>query len=558
MRWDPAEHSRRLGPPTAEVAVAVISKLPRLGRSKTRLARSLGPEAALDLHRAFLQDELLQLDRPQQWQLYLVHDPTEGEPDRRELARLLDQRVTALAPGLGDLSAELHGAFTALLERHSRAIVVSGDVPHLDAAVVAEALAALDDADVVLGIGPDGGYYLVGLKANHDIFTPVAMSTERTVQATLAHARHLGLRVAQVGRLTDMDEAQDLLTLADAPAEVAGRTRAVLADLRRNELAVALPSELQIEVTSRCNLRCSACKRTHTQLAADADLTLADFHDIVAELPRLERVVFQLNGEPFMCRDLPAMIAAATAMGAWSVVNTNGTLLDGPRRAAVLASGLRELRVSIDAITPAIARRMVGALVLDKVVANVRALVRERGDAPWPRVSLWQILTKETVTDLPALVRLAADLGVEEVYGQRLVLTGDGVATKALSLHARVDDRARALVQQAEALADELGITLRGSGRRPILESLTPSQAPNPWLACWRPWRSAVVTASRQVLPCCISSFVLGYDELTLGDLKTEDWRTIYNGPRYRALRRGLLAAEPMPSCQGCTRDWSL
>ncbi len=539
-------------------AVAVISKLPRAGRSKTRLARALGAEAALALHQAFLQDELEQLHQPAAWQLYLVHDAPADTLESRGLAALLGEGAQGVVPGQAGLAAELKRAFEMLLARHDKVVIVSGDVPQLPAATVERALAALDESDMAMGVGPDGGYYLIGLKAAHDLFTSVPMSTGRTVAATLAQAAALGLSVAQMERLTDMDEAQDLLTLDAAPADLARRTRALVYDLERGELALAPPTELQIEVTSRCNLACSACQRTHTQLAPDANLSLADFRDLVAELPNLQRVAFQLNGEPLMCSDLPAMIAEAHTGGAWTVINSNGTLLDPRRRAALLDSGLDELRISLDGTRPETVTRMAGADILNHVVENVRAMVQERGQRPAPRISLWMILTTETIAELPDLVRLAADIGVEEVYGQRLVLTGNGVASEQFSLHDRVDDRVRALVARAEALADQLGVTLRGSGRKPILESLTPAEDANPWLACWRPWRSAVVTASKRVLPCCISSFVSGYDDLELGDLAEEDWRTVYNGPRYRALRRGLLSGQPLPSCQGCTRDWSL
>ena len=532
-------------------AVAVISRLPALGETKTRLARAVGANAALRLHRAFLEDELEELGAPDQWTLYLVHDAPRTADQAAEAARLCHHR---LVPGERGLARELLGAFRALLQAHERVVIVSGDVPQIERDVVAQALAALDDHDVVFGPGPDGGYYLVGMKALHDLFTPIVMSTGAVLAATLAHAHGLGLTVAQVAPLTDIDEAQDLLVLAAAPPHVAHRTREVVAALERSEVAASLPTELQIEVTSRCNLRCSACLRTHEPLAEDADLTLADYRRITRDLPSLARVAFQLNGEPLLCADLFAMVRAAAAAGVHTVVNTNGTLLDERRRSEVLGSGLHELRVSLDGIKHSTVAAMTGADVLDRVTSNVRALCRERPAGHPLRVSLWMVATTETLPELPGLVRLAADVGADEVYVQRLVLTGRGVADRAHSLHGRVDDRVREIVAEAEAVAAETGVALRASGRRPVLESLTPGDASG----CWRPWRSAVVTAHGLVLPCCISSFVLRYDALRMGDLTTEPWPKIWNGERYRALRSGLLSGERVPACRGCGVEWSL
>ena len=536
-------------------AVAIISRVPRWGQSKTRLARTLGADAALALHRAMLEDELEQLRDPGSWDLFLLHDrPTEEESAALEA---LTRGVPSLIPDQRGLAGELLGGFEALLAHYERAVIVSADVPHLDPAVVQRALVALDSADLVLGPGPDGGYYLVGLREPHDLFTGIGMGTPRVERATVALAGSMGLTVAHVDPLTDLDEAQDLLELERAPPGRAPRTRAVAADLERSEVALQLPTELQLEVTSRCNLTCSACLRTHVPLADDADLSFADYQRIVADLPALQRIAFQLNGEPLLNPELFAMIRDAADRGIDTVLNTNGTLLDARRRAALLASGLGELRVSLDGARPATVLALAGADILERVSERVAALIRERGDRKEPRVSLWMVASRRNVAELPELVRLAARIGVEEVYLQRLVLTGHGVAQPEQSLHGDVAS-VRGVLDQALSVAAELGVALRASGRRPLAESLTPPEAENPHLGCWRPWRSAVVAADGRVLPCCIASFTEPYETLARGDLGESGWAEIWNGEPYRALRRGLLGGEPLGCCEGCGERWSL
>jgi len=539
-------------------AVAVISRIPRLGRSKTRLARTLGADAALSLHRAMVEDELAQLHRPAEWDLFLLHDAPADDGESALLDVLKGDLAVSLVPGGEGLASELWGGMQALLGTYARAVIVSGDVPHLSADAVARAVAALEDADVVLGPGPDGGYYLVGLREPHDLFTPVGMGTSKVERATVALATDLGLRVAHAPELTDLDEAQDLVELDHAPPEVARRTRAVAADLARGEIALQLPTELQLEVTSRCNLTCSACLRTHVPLQADADLAIEDYRRIVAGLPSLQRIAFQLNGEPLLCDDLFEMIGEASAAGIDTVLNTNGTLLDARRRAALLGSGLQELRVSLDGAKPATVLRMAGADILERVTERVAALIRERGDAVTPRISLWMVGTRANVAELPDLVRLAARIGVEEVYLQRLVLTGRGVAKRAESLHRRTNGGLDEVIREAEQVAAEVGVALRASGRRSIRSSLSAPPEDRPWDGCWRPWRTAVVTTDGRVLPCCIASFRESYDRLSRGDLNEATWAEIWNGEGYRSLRRALLDGDPLPSCAGCGVDWSL
>ena len=65
-----------------------------------------------------------------------------------------------------------------------------------------------------------------------------------------------------------------------------------------------------------------------------------------------------------------------------------------------------------------------------------------------------------------------ADLGVAEVYVQRLVFNGLGLATDANALHGRLREREQALLAEAEALATRDGIAMRASGLTTPLASL--------------------------------------------------------------------------------------
>ena len=83
--------------------------------------------------------------------------------------------------------------------------------------------------------------------------------------------------------------------------------------------------------------------------------------------------------------------------------------------------------------------------MFDRIVRNVgefTALQKEIGAAT-PRVSLWLTGLKETVDQLPDFVRLAARIGVREVYLQRLVFDdlGRGLARAESSLFEKTPAR---------------------------------------------------------------------------------------------------------------------
>src|SRR6266536_3007115 len=78
------------------------------------------------------------------------------------------------------------------------------------------------------------------------------------------------------------------------------------------------------------------------------------------------------------------------------------------------------------AATPALYHRLRGIDKFEQIIGNLRAFIARHGGRDRPRVSLWFVGMHENLHELPDFVRLAADLGVPEVYLQRLVYFGDG------------------------------------------------------------------------------------------------------------------------------------
>ena len=210
----------------------------------------------------------------------------------------------------------------------------------------------------------------------------------------------------------------------------------------RKRQATAPPVCLYLEVTNRCNLLCETCPRTFETLEPPADMTWELFTSIVDQVPDVARVVLHGVGEPMLVKTLPRMIRHLKDRGVYVLFNTNGTLLSAKKHQAMIDTGLDELRVSLDAADAKTFLAVRGKNFFDRIVRNVRSfteLQRATG-ATSPRVSLWLTGLKETIDQLPAFVRLAASMGVREVYLQRLTYdeAGHGLARFESSLFDRL------------------------------------------------------------------------------------------------------------------------
>ena len=331
---------------------------------------------------------------------------------------------------------------------------------------------------------------------------------------------------------------------------------------RRPPVVATLPRSLYLETTNRCDSKCQTCIRTFQSLEPPADLTLAQVKAIAGQFPVLERVVLHGIGEPLLNAEIFEIVEYLKTRASTVLFNSDAISLTARRARRLIESGLDEYRVSLDAATRQTYRRLRGVDQFDRVVANVRRLVElaRELDRSLPRVSLWFTASRANLDELLAFVRLAADLRVDEVYVQRLVFNGLGLATAENALHGRLHRQEQELLDQAEGLAQTLGLALRASGLTTPLASFNGgAPSPRPWAGCQRPWTLSYVTANGSVLPCCISPWVArDYQALILGNALAEPFADIWNGERYRRFRINFESASPPDPCRGCGLLWSI
>ena len=333
----------------------------------------------------------------------------------------------------------------------------------------------------------------------------------------------------------------------------------------RADRAERLPVCVYLETTNRCNLLCTTCPRTYEELEPPADMSWGLFTSIVDQIPDLARAVLHGVGEPMLVKSLPKMVRYLKDRGTYVLFNTNGTVLNERNGRALIDAGLDELRVSLDAANAKSFLAVRGKDYFGRILRNVRAFrnLQEREGKERPRVSAWLTGLRETIAELPAFVQVAADIGVKEVYLQRLVFFDSdaiGLARPDQALYEQLTREESAYLEEATELARAHGMTFSASGAvsEPGM-SLKRHDDGSPWSLCRRPWTVMYFTANGRALPCCIAPFSQrGYENYTLGDATQQSLREIWNGPAYRSFREALLSDKPAAACASCGLRWSL
>jgi rSAM/selenodomain-associated transferase 1 len=216
-------------PSGSDRVLVIMSKAPRPGQVKTRLAPSLSPEAVTGFYCCLLDDTLALARSLGDVEVALMCP----ESDVTELGQLAGDKASVVAQKGEGLAAGLTSVFAHFADRHQRrTIAFNSDSPHLPRSVLENAFETLAAHEVVVGPTHDGGYYLVGAKASHPtLFARDGMGTRSALERLLSRARTLELSVGFAVPFYDIDVVDDLTRLAEelrlAPAR-APRTAAWL------------------------------------------------------------------------------------------------------------------------------------------------------------------------------------------------------------------------------------------------------------------------------------------------------------------------------------------
>ena len=329
--------------------------------------------------------------------------------------------------------------------------------------------------------------------------------------------------------------------------------------------SLTLPKNLYLETTNRCNLRCKGCILYNGNWEPDRDISFDELTMITDQLPDLEQIMLHGVGEPLLNLALPQMIRHLKNRNVYTLFNSNGILLDARWQYDLIDAGLDELRISLDAATPKGYRKIRNNSEFNRIVRNLRSFLNLQSSmhVNHPRLSLWFLGTEDNIFELPEFVHLANDIGIGDIYLQRLVYFQDsggyGVAKSAKSLR-NSDGAYLELIQKSHELATRLGIRFEASGLCKPGESIqSETGAESPWMKCYRPSTLMYVTANGNVLPCCIAPFsTIDFASIVLGNVFETPLEQIWRGPKYKTFREKLQSSQPPKCCRGCGILWSL
>ena len=318
--------------------------------------------------------------------------------------------------------------------------------------------------------------------------------------------------------------------------------------------------QLEVDITSKCNLRCVMCYHSLDEFARGKPVNLTPdcFATIAASvLPFAHTLTLSLGSEPLMSPHFVRILRIAAGQHVPNLTfYTNGLLLTEAIADAIVECGVTTVCISVDGARRRTYEAIRRGACFRTLVRNVRTLVerREAARSSTPALRFDVVIMRRNVEELEDIVVLGAKLGISAINLFHVVAY-EGLGMEAESM-ACDKERSNYWIARATNAAERLGIAVAAAPRpfasSPLIQIQRRSALPavfqkTPY--CLYPFFHISMNSGGHVLACPHSHGEAPYGTVSAGTPLDAIWL----GPEFRRLRERILAHDPPDMCRRCS-----
>jgi len=296
------------------------------------------------------------------------------------------------------------------------------------------------------------------------------------------------------------------------------------------------------------------CKYHGQEKVESERLPFDKFKDVAEQLfPAAEEFHPTVKGEPLMTPYFEGMLEVMERFGVRLNLTTNGTLLTEEKTSGLIHL-LRDVKFSFDGASKRTFEAIRNGARFEQVKENIRAATRVRDEyvAKYqqedgfrrPTVTIQAVLMTTNIHELPDMVRLGKELGVDRVKGFNLMVLDPEFIKYSLLFD---QERANIFITQAVSMARRFGLQTKYQEpfdlKRDVFRY---EESGEKRRNCEFLWRQINIEPNGDVTPCC------HVDAPVMGNIYREDLRTIWNNEMYQDMRASLDTTGLWECCKTC------
>ena len=278
------------------------------------------------------------------------------------------------------------------------------------------------------------------------------------------------------------------------------------------------PSDIQIEVTNRCNFSCKMCPRKLVH-AGKEDMPWETFKKSIDSLENPQTITLTGWGEPLLCKEFHRMIKYLNQKLPKTKIKltTNGSLANKEWIKKLLKLNIHEISFSIDAIE----KNALGHQNNKQIINNIKNLVKARGSEVLPYLCLQAVVRRNGYRDLEDVIRFAAQNNIGKINLVRLIKYPGG------NLSRPSWQREQRMIRRAKKLARKLKIKFLCLNQFNLFRYLASRNDKK----CLRNDNHLYITSSGKITPCC------NLRSQICGDLYKESLQKIWKNKKFQYFR---------------------
>lgn len=299
------------------------------------------------------------------------------------------------------------------------------------------------------------------------------------------------------------------------------------------------PRRLVFELTNACNLNCIMCGRN----AADFKPTMFDmevFKSFEPMMDKVEEVTLMGWGEPTVHPHFTEMLKIINEHSARKYFCTNGMNLAKVKE-SIFKYNVDVFAVSVDGATYETNARIRRGSDLNIITENLKEIVREKKEKglKYPWINFVFCAMDSNIHELPDLVRLAAEIGIEEVKVVYLTVFDENLLQETLW---GKEEKVKKYFEEAVKVGEETGIVLKLPHM--VGEDIARE---NHHKDCFVAWRDFFLGSDGYVRPCMSTPVqFFKYD-------MNRPFMEMWNSEEYQNYRQNVNDNERMDSpCKRC------
>jgi len=350
-------------------------------------------------------------------------------------------------------------------------------------------------------------------------------------------------------------EEIDITYYSRWPIKIENENLAKMSEKERLPVSLGMPTRTSINTTSKCNLKCGMC-RYHGQSKIPPEiLPLETFIKIGEQLfPYSKELHPAVKGEPLLTPYLKEMINIIYKYGVKLNLTTNGMLLF-PEISELIVPVLRDIKISFDGAKKETLEKIRMGSKYEAIIENIRSFVdvrdkyvnfnKEKSDFYRPTITIQSVLMTDNIEELPDIVRIAYDLGVDKVKGFNLTISDPNYLNKSLLFEQKLANK---YLKKAIELADSLGIQTKYQDLFDENIDIFNYKDNKPRKRhCAFLWRQFNIESNGDVTPCCHDKSPI------MGNIYKNSIEEIWNNRAYQEMRARLDSENPYDCCKHCT-----